>query len=155
MPTIDETLTPAHLTPIADLKKQASERIEQQALTPEDEQRLAMKQREYTFRFRYPADEKQPAQYEGTFTSKILSVRDRQQVGVMRAQLNGGIPLSSLDGLTNQINATLAHLAYQLDDTKKDFPEWAKDLRSLYDANVIFALYEEVERHERTFLGRV
>lgn len=85
----------------------------------------------------------------GQFTNKILSIHERQQVGVMRSMLGGGQPVQSLDALTVELNLMVAHMTYSL--TEK--PQWAQNLRNLDDPQLLQAIFTEVDSHETFFLG--
>jgi hypothetical protein len=87
--------------------------------------------------------------WKGQFTNKILSIHERQQVGVMRSMLGAGQPLPSLDPLTVELNLIVAHMTYSL--TEK--PDWAANLRSLEDPQLLQEIYMEVDSHESYFLG--
>lgn len=104
-------------------------------------------QKEYTFDFKYKDGNGKI--WKGRFTNKILTLRDRQGVGVVRARLAAGLPSEALDPLTAEINLMLAHMSFSLIER----PEWAKDLSTLEDVRVVQALYEEVLLHEGTFHG--
>jgi hypothetical protein len=139
----------------AELEKRMKTTIpETPDLRAEVEERLAGKpkqddksKREFTFQFRHEAPNGKI--WEGTFTNHVLSLRERQMVGIMRARLGGGMPVESLDPLTAEINLMLAHLEYSLTDK----PDWAKDLSKVEDLGMVQALYAEVATHEATFLG--
>jgi hypothetical protein len=88
----------------------------------------------------------------GDFTNKVLTIRERQMLGVMRARLSGGMTYDALDPLTNEINYMVAHLAFSLGD-EKDRPEWARDLRDTENVALLQALYAEVASHEAMFFG--
>lgn len=158
MPNPDDIaarLQPTHLMgalnePTDELKRRAEEAVK--ALpTAEDEKKARMRERLYTFEFKFTS--KAGEEFSGTFTSKVPDVKTRGLIGVLRAQLGGGIPYSAMDPFTNELNLVVATLTFVLADTK-DMPGWAKDLRAIIDADVLFALYEEVSAHETTFLGR-
>lgn len=87
--------------------------------------------------------------WEGHFVNKILSIADRQNMGLTMARFGGGMPVESIDVLTNEINIIVSHMMYSL----VECPDWAKDLRSLDDIALIQAIYEEVASHEATFFG--
>jgi hypothetical protein len=87
--------------------------------------------------------------WSGQFTTKILTVHERQQVGVMRSMLGAGQPLPSLDALTAELNLIVAHMTYSL--TEK--PDWAENLRQLENPRILQAIYAEVDSHESYFLG--
>lgn len=104
-------------------------------------------QKEYTFKFDWtnPVGKR----YQGEFTNKILTIADKQNVGIMRARLGGGMPVESLDGLTIEINLMVSHMTFSLIKT----PTWADDLRALIEHELIQEIYMEVASHEATFSG--
>lgn len=87
--------------------------------------------------------------WKGNFTNKVLTIRDRQSVGVLRARLASGVPVVALDDMTQEINLMIAHLTFSLTER----PDWAKDLQSLDDIRLLQELYLEVASHEAHFLG--
>lgn len=87
--------------------------------------------------------------WTGAFTNKILNIQELRQVAIMRARLNGQLPAGVIDGLTDDLNLMLAHMALSLVER----PEWAKNLDALLDTRVVYAIYTEVASHEATFLG--
>lgn len=89
--------------------------------------------------------------WEGHFINKILTIKDRQNMGIMRSRLSGGVPSNSLDDLTAEINLIVSHLSFSLVEK----PDWASDLRSLDSIELLQALYEEVYLHEATFRGLI
>jgi len=103
--------------------------------------------KEYTFPFKFV--DASGKDWSGDFTTKILSIHDRQRVGILRAQLGGGLPVESLDALTVELNLMIAHLTFSL--TAR--PDWAKSLRDLSVFPVVQSLYAEVASHEAFFLG--
>lgn len=147
------TQTPAHLAEDMDALRQGALAAADASQTPAGGAAKAKAgadpkmQERYTFSL----DWKDPhgRTYQGQFTNKILPIRERQASGVLRAQLNGGLPREAVDDLTTEVNLMLAHLAFSL----VEVPAWAKDLRALTDTRVVYAIYEEVASHEATFLG--
>lgn len=103
--------------------------------------------REFTFSLNF-MDETGKA-WLGEFTTKILSIHDRQRSGILRAQLGGGLPLESFDAVTAELNMIMAHLTFSL--TQR--PPWAESLRTLDDPSILQAIYAEVASHEAFFLG--
>lgn len=101
----------------------------------------------WTFAFKWTDDRKKT--WEGTFTNKILSIGERQQVAILEAKLSGGLPYDAIDPATRNVNHAIAHLVFSL----RDVPPWAKDLRKLEDALLVVAIYQEVASHEATFFG--
>jgi len=102
----------------------------------------------HTFHFRYVSAGSGKV-WDGPFTNHVLTLRERQLVGIMRARLGGGLPVEALDPLTAEINLMLAHLEVSLDNR----PDWAKNLAQMEDLGLVQSLYAEVAAHEATFLG--
>ena len=88
--------------------------------------------------------------WKGDFINKILSIRDRQMVGVMRARLGNALPSESLDILTQELNLMIAHLMFSLEAK----PDWAEDLRDLQHVELLQNVYMEVMAHEAMFFRR-
>lgn len=105
-------------------------------------------EREYGWQFRWT--DGRGKVWEGEFRNKVLSVRENQMVGVLRARLAAGVASEVLDPYTTEINLMIAHLTYSL--VKR--PDWAKDLQDLLDVQLLQQIYLEVADHEATFLGR-
>lgn len=103
--------------------------------------------REYQFTLSYR--DRRGKLWTGEFTSKILTIRERQAVGIMRARLANGLPFESLDALTLELNLMIAHMTFSL--TAR--PKWAEELDKLDDFGVLQAIYQEVASHEAHFLG--
>lgn len=131
------------------LKDAIGKKVEQLAEgdVPEKESTDPKAQREYTFDFRWK--DGRGKVWAGKFTNKVLSIRDRQLVGIMRSNLAGGISPAALDALTAEINLMIAHLSFSL--TAR--PKWAEDLLTLDDVRLLQEIYMEVANHEATFLG--
>ena len=102
-------------------------------------------QKQYSFHVRYV--DAGGEIWEGDFTNKILSIKDRQLVGVIRARLGGGLPAGTLDPLTEEINLMAAHMGVSL--VKR--PKWADDLQALDCVRLLQAIYKEVASHEAKF----
>jgi hypothetical protein len=85
--------------------------------------------------------------WAGDFKMRVLTMKDRVQVGLTRSRLAAGVPFAMLDGQTAMNLEVLAHLAVALVSS----PPWAKDLMAIYDPNVLGAIYEEVAAHEVRF----
>lgn len=141
----DLTVTPDHLS-TDDLKEEVKA-AEDQAVPKEDDPKLKP---EYTFDFKWT--DPTGKVWAGTFTNKILTIKERQRVGIMMARMSGGMPETSMDALTSELNMITAHLAFSLEDTEEP-PEWAKDLRDLRYTKLVQALFREVQSHESTFHG--
>jgi hypothetical protein len=104
---------------------------------------------EYEFDFCWK--DKRGHKWEGHFKNKILSIGEQQAVGILRSRLGGGIPIESLDLMTNELNLIIAHLSISLIVK----PKWAEDLRSLKYIDLLQDLYKEVASHEAMFFGDV
>lgn len=148
---LDELLNPKHLitedTSDEELKKQVAGVGLPEKPEADPDKPNPRGEKSYTFQVDYK--DARGKVWKGQFTNKILSIHERQQVGVMRSMLSGGQPIPSLDPMTIELNLIVAHLAYSL--TEK--PEWAANLRSLEDPGVLQAIYTEVDSHESYFLG--
>lgn len=157
MPAVEnlqETLTPSHLIPDIPESPEALKEDVEKAISAKDkitklkEDHDPKLQREYSFTLNW--EDGRGKVWDGEFTNKILTIRERQQAGVMCSRLNGGLPAGSLDILTDSNNMILSHLTFSL--TKK--PEWANNLFDLLDVALLQAIYEEVASHEARFFGR-
>ena len=85
--------------------------------------------------------------WQGAFTTHILSITERAQVGLTKARLAGGVSVNMLDPETSLILEMQAHLAIAL----RKWPTWADDLDTIRDVNVLGAIYQEVVDHEERF----
>lgn len=141
-------IDPDHLKTTQELKDDVIQTIEVHTESPNkkrvDDPRA---NKEFTFQFKWK--DTAGKVWKGEFTNKILTIRDRQHVGITRAKLAGGLDYRSIDPLTEEINLITAHLMYSLTKT----PEWAKDLMALEDVSLLQALYTEVASHEAYFFG--
>lgn len=104
-------------------------------------------QKEYEFDFSWK--DGRGKVWAGKFTNKILSIKQQQGVGVMRARFAGDTPVNAQDGFTAELNLMLAHMSFSL--TKR--PTWAEDLRELDNHRILQELYTEVMAHEASFFG--
>lgn len=102
---------------------------------------------EYEFDFNWK--DKRGNVWEGHFKNKILTIGEQQAVGILRSKLSGGVPVTSLDFITNELNLIIAHLSISLIEK----PKWAEDLRSLKHIDLLHDLYKEVASHEAMFFG--
>lgn len=148
---LQKKLAPEHLIDLPeddqDLKDEISKQVEPEKKAVEDRLDDPRNQEQYTFTLRHR--DSRNKLWEGTFTTKILTIGERQLVGVMRSRYQGGVPLEALDASTADLNLKLAHLSYSL----VSYPRWAEKLRELKDPGVIDAIYQEVASHEAFFLG--
>lgn len=135
-----------------DAKKAIRNRIENQKEVVEqekDEANPKLKE-EYTFQFDWT--DGRGKRWAGEFTNKVLTMRDRQTIGAWQAQWQLGLSHQSFDPEISGMNYLLAHMAVSLKPGKG--ADWAKDLQSLTNTDLVQALYEEVASHEATFHGR-
>lgn len=158
MPTTEkelvERLTPKHLEGIpeteAELKKEVKENsrkttsLDKKETDPEHDPKSY---NEYTFDFDWT--DGRGKVWKGKFVNKILTIGDKQSVGIMRARLADGLPVESIDPLTQEINLMVSHLAFSL----KQRPKWAEDLLALNNVALLQEIYLEVASHEAIFLG--
>jgi hypothetical protein len=140
------------------IASEANERSSEEDAKTARELEQARRKREqraerWTFDFP-PPESKLPVQYMGRFTSVIPTLQARQNIGIMRARLGGGLPFEALDPYTREVNLIVSTLFHALDRGAKDFPEWAKNLQAVKHIDVLYALYAEVSSHEETFFGR-
>lgn len=84
---------------------------------------------------------------DGQFTNRILSVQEQIAVGVLRANLSGGVRYDLLDPATVNLTEMVAQLQVSLIER----PDWARDLLGLDDVDLIAKIYTEVAAHEATF----
>lgn len=156
--TLEDRMTPKHLItedvetdwsiPTDDMmKKQVDSLILPEKPKVDPDKPNPRSEKQYTFNVDYT--DARGKVWKGSFTNKILSIHERQQVGVMRSMLGAGQPVQSLDQMTLELNLIVAHLTYSL--TSK--PPWADNLRTLEDPAILQAIYEEVDSHESHFLG--
>lgn len=87
--------------------------------------------------------------WRGAFRSHVLTIREKVQVGLLKARLAGNAPPEALDYVTASLLEIMAHLTIALDDA----PPWASDLEKIRDPGVLQAIYEEVAGHEARFHG--
>lgn len=130
---------------LQDLKSAVDQEVTVQE--PKAKKQTEKEQEEYTFDFQWKNSAGKL--WKGQFTNKILTIRDRQLAGLLRARLSGGMPTEALDELTSDINLMVSHLSYSL--VKR--PDWAEDLTGLVDVRLLTEIYLEVLEHENTFRG--
>lgn len=143
--SIDERLTPTHLIPDTE-EGMREEVVEAQAKIDEPEQKKDPRAaKEYSFNLDFK--DGCGRNWQGRFVNRILTIHDRQLVGIMRARLTGGMPFDSMDPLVAEINHIVTHLTQSLQDR----PSWAKNMLSFTDYELLQAIYEEVDSHESHF----
>ena len=89
--------------------------------------------------------------YQGTFTTKKMTIGDVSRVGVIKAQLADGMPHDALTGrgvdrTTGMIHEMIAHCAVALSQK----PEWF-DPEELIDPELLEKVYREVLAFENSF----
>jgi hypothetical protein len=90
--------------------------------------------------------------WSGKFRNSILTIGQYRQVKIIKARLNGGVSVATLDASTWELNEMMAHLLVSLD--RETMPAWAQRLDDLFDAGIVEALYNEVASHEARFHRR-
>lgn len=148
---LQKSLTPQHLVDLPEEESKLREEVEAQ-VNPEkkasaDRADDPRNEERYTFTTSYK--DGRGKLWQGTFTTKILTLGDRQMVAVLRTRYQAGTPLEAMDATTADLNMKLAHLSFSL----VDCPKWAENLRELSDPGIVEVVYEEVASHEAFFLG--
>lgn len=149
--SLDEKLKPKHLLDAADpadMVKSLEGNLDETLAENTEEKLWADDPRshsEYVFNLSYK--DASGKVWEGTFKTKILTIKERLLSGSFRAQLISG--LTGLDKLTDDLAYSLSHLQYCL----LARPEWAKNLLGLHDFGIINAIMREVSSHEDFFLN--
>lgn len=90
--------------------------------------------------------------YVGDFTCKIATHKDKSSIGRHKAMLNGEFPL--LDIKVAEMHHMIAFLRYTL----IKFPDWWSESDygfSLYDSNVVEALYDKVLAFEEKWYNQI
>jgi hypothetical protein len=150
---IMDRLTPKHLQEEIEDDTRALKRTiemevgEKETLKKEIQKNDPKMQLRYTFSINWT--DNQGKIWKGEFVNKILSIRERQMVGVMRSRLGNALPSESLDLLTQELNLMVAHLMFSLEVK----PDWAEDLRDLQHVELLQTIYMEVASHEAMFFG--
>lgn len=143
MNRLDRLKVPPVLDP-NELREQIEGEVAQ-ATAPKADPKLAAT---YTFAFRYATPVRT---FEGTFTNKILTVGERLRMGDLMARLLNG---QTIDALPNDVTSLARAIAWMTFSLQGERPEWARNLATLEDESVIYALFAEVWSHQTTFLGR-
>jgi hypothetical protein len=155
MEDIAASLAPSLETIAAEAEAGRAEEQDENTARSLEQARRRREQRAERWTFDFPSPEaKLPPQYAGRFTSVIPTLQARQNIGIMRARLGGGLPFEALDPYTREVNLIVSTLFHVLDRESKDFPEWAKNLQAVKHIDVLYALFAEVSSHEETFFGR-
>jgi hypothetical protein len=143
-PIQDDIKNKIDINALADELKPVTFEDPEKEESPKDDPKL---EREYTFEITHT--DRRGGMKSGRFTNKILNLGERHKMGVLRARLANGVPLSHLDELTSELNFMTAHLQLSLIEK----PEWANDLFALDDITLLQKIFGEVADHEATFLG--
>jgi hypothetical protein len=144
VPDIAERLKAEHLSEET-LKKEIEEQDPSQPTSIFDPNDPKGKD-EYPFHFSWK--DGRGKVWEGEFVDKILTTAERQMAGALRARF-AGVAADRLDPFTSHINMMVSHLTFSLVQR----PDWAKDLRTLKNIDLLQAIYNEVSLHEETFFG--
>ena len=135
-----------------ELKDQAAEagRAINEAMAPSKpaEKRPEPQAKNYTFEVDWMSP--QGRRYHGEFEAHILSVKESIAVGILRAQLCGGVAPSALDVGTLDMTEMVATLEVCVDNG----PDWAKDLVGIYEQDLVWEIYKEVRDREARFRGK-
>ena len=94
--------------------------------------------------------------YEGQFTCRRMTVKDRTRINVRKAQLSGGMycvrdenGMPTGMGIDEETEGTNYMLAY-LEVLLVSKPDWFK-ADEVFDLDVMFAVYREVEKFNDSF----
>jgi hypothetical protein len=124
-------------------------RTEEQTQDPEvaalEDKRL---QRDWTFQFKFTDGSGKV--FEGSFTNRVPDIATKLRIHQASVKLSGGAAWEALPPRFQSLCSSLAYMTFSLIEK----PKWANDLRAVLDEDLVFALFEEVFSHERTFLGR-
>lgn len=137
-----------HLTQsVEDAKKAIQKKVA--AVEKESDEDDPKTKEEYVFDFSYT--DGRGKVWSGKFKNKIITLMDRQGIGNLQTQWQGGYPYSSCDPEIAGLNYILAHMAVSLQPVRGG--EWAKSdaIRKLTDLGLVQKLYEEVSAHEAKF----
>jgi len=110
------------------------------------------KQKVFNIDFYSEIDE---VRYQGSFTTRKLSISDLSSIGVRKAQLNGGMyydqerPGHGVDFMTDDFNGMIAHLEIAIVAA----PKWW-NLQSISDADLLHKVFQEVDQFENSFLNK-
>ena len=143
--SIQDRLRMTHLNAdIEELKKSVEETVRPPPVDEKDPRD------EETWTFAFDHTDKRGKRWAGELTNAILTLEEQGYVAVLRSRLQGGQPTESLDSSVVELNMAISWLSYSL----KKKPEWAKDLLSLRDPAIVFALWERVRSHEDRYFRR-
>jgi hypothetical protein len=101
--------------------------------------------REYTFTFRWVAPRGHV--YDGPFTNRILDQGQKTEASALAAKLRDGMPFESVEPYRARLQEELAWMTVSLIDK----PDWASNLASIIDDDVLVLLWKEVDNHEEIF----
>ena len=112
-----------------------------------------MKSRMKTFSFEYYS-EIEDRHYHGNFTTKKLTIGDISRMGVIKAQLCGGLVYDPLSGKgvetrISNINEMISHCQVALVNS----PEWWNP-EEFIDPEILTLVWKEVVTFENSFRGR-
>lgn len=104
-------------------------------------------QEEYTWQFDWT--DGRGRRWHGTFRNRVVTIHQKRQIGLMRAHLLGGLPLSSVDLETQ----ALIHMVAWLQTSLVLRPSWFEKPDELNNAVLIGKVFDQVASHEATFHG--
>jgi hypothetical protein len=139
MSEIADKLKMAHLPSMAEIRAEAEATVGGKPVTPVGPD--PRDQDEWTFDFLYT--DKRGKRWEGSFTNKILSIREQQAVAVVRARLAGGLSWDAFDPSVVELNYAIAWMSASL----KSSPD-------LKDIQIIYALWAQVRSHDERYFRR-
>lgn len=87
--------------------------------------------------------------FQGRFTYKRPTLGQRRQIKIHEDSLNNGS--GTLDEETRALNMVLAWLQ----NTLIEYPDWWQGGFDMYDANVIFEIYEEIVKFEDEYRKKI
>ena len=134
----------AEIPSTADLLKEAETAVQKKTVDPSSDPRNKL---EYTFQFSHTDNQGQD--WKGTFTHRIPTQDQLDQIDFIAARKKLGVPIEQWSMMAAERHFIHAHLQVCL--VAK--PKWAENLGALVDNAIVTKLYEEVASHEATFLG--
>jgi hypothetical protein len=148
--TLEQRFNPANLRETEELGEEAEKRLNR-ALPGEEQDEAPVEDIPRVLPIVFEWKDGRGKVWSGRFENEILSIAKRQATAILEATLNGDMRYDAMPIGMRIVNHAIAHMHYSL--SKKNRPEWSKDLRKLDDPNLILALWDEVSSHEDKFLG--
>ena len=88
--------------------------------------------------------------YDCEFTNNILTIAQKISVSRARAAMSGGLSPESLDPRAYGLLYALCWMKVSVSAA----PEWFSKLESETEEELVEAIWEQIDLHERTFRGR-